>query len=152
MALNPDISYADIAAVVALFFTAFTFTFSMWQWNRKRKSEQIEIARNLMVSIKIKYRKAIETLKGTNISEISNSLNDFVNDVDYFRFLIKKRELVYKNVVNYHGFDILTEVTNVLTELTKSNLGHEFTNREAYIRLLIRNGDFFKKYGKIWDK
>lgn len=73
MALNPGMSYADIAAVVALFFTTVTFAFSMWQWNRKRKSEQIEIARNLMVNIKIKYRKAIETLKGTNISEISNS-------------------------------------------------------------------------------
>ena len=73
---------ADIAGVVALFFTAFTVAFSVRQWNRKRKSEQIEIARNLMVNINTKYRKAIETLKGTNISEIFNSLNDFVHDVD----------------------------------------------------------------------
>ena len=105
-----------------------------------------------MVNIKIKYRKAIKTLKGTNITEISHSLNDFVNEVDYFKCLIKKHELVYKNVVYYHGFEILTEVTNVLTELIRTNLGPEFSNREAYIRLLIRHGDFFKKYGKIWDK
>lgn len=104
-----------------------------------------------MVNINTKYRKAIETLKGTYISEISNSLNDFVNDVDYFRFLVKKHELVDKKVVSYHSFDILSRVTNVMTKLTKSNLGPEFNKREAYIRLLIRNGDFFKRYAKIWD-
>ena len=105
-----------------------------------------------MVNINTKYRKAIETLKGTNISEIFNSLNDFVHDVDYFRFLVKRKELVDKNVVSYHGFDILSEVTNVITELNKSNLGPEFNNkRVAYLRLLIRNGDYFKRYGKIWD-
>lgn len=55
--LNPQMSYADIAAVVALFFTAFTFLFSMWQWTRKRKSEQITIARELVERLNIKYQR-----------------------------------------------------------------------------------------------
>ena len=41
---KPEMSYADIAGVVALFFTASTFAFGMWQWNRRRRSAQIILA------------------------------------------------------------------------------------------------------------
>jgi hypothetical protein len=105
-----------------------------------------------MFSINTRKRKVIKSLKGTDIGEISNSLNDFLNDVDYFRFLVKKHELVDKNIVRYYSSDILIENSNAMTELSKSNLGPELNNREAFIRLLLHNGDFFKRYAERWAK
>jgi hypothetical protein len=86
-------SYADIAAVVALFFTAFTFAFSMWQWNRRRKSEQIIIARDLMDRMLTKRRRLNEYAAKRLIEEYRPSthleyLDEVLSDIHYFGYLI----------------------------------------------------------------
>ena len=104
-------SYADIAAVVALFFTAFTFAFTMWQWNRRRKSEQIRIAREIMDRIVMKGDKDIyepdwtrlkeEELK-SYINEYSFLIGGVLSEVEYFIYLIKSGEIEDKNILKYY--------------------------------------------------
>lgn len=122
--LTPEMSYADIAAVVALVVTAFTFGFSIWQWNKKSKSEQFKMAREMRDKIELKINEFTQfhelnrdLLSAAKRSESANvranrfrrsmdflmKISSVLNEMYEFTWFVEKGEISDKKVINYFG-------------------------------------------------
>lgn len=114
--MDPKMSYADIAAVIALFFSAFTLAFAVWQWHRRGKSEQIKVAKEIMDSLDTKRQK-LNAFLDRNPLFASNQQGDFplrkseecvecllevLSEIEYFLYLIDKHEIEDKNLLDYY--------------------------------------------------
>jgi hypothetical protein len=126
-------SYADIAGVVALFFTAFTFALSMWQWSKRRTAEQITIAKEIMDGVRTKFQQFIDIwqkrpedkgsdhVKSEWIRDFKAS-EGFLEEIEYFTALVKQKSVEDKSLTGYYAVYIsrtLGELQSLLKEYSK---------------------------------
>lgn len=155
--IDPEMSYADIAGVVALFFTAFTFGFTIWQWNRRRKSDQIKIARELIDRIETKRQKfddfceknrvrvepphKLEVQGGRGVQEFAEYFLSVLNEIDYYFYLVDKHELE-ENVLKYDWAKLFDQLDYFYPIYEIAREGLKSTTRE---RLIEESWDRLRK-------
>jgi hypothetical protein len=130
-----EISIGDIAAVAALIASAVTFWFG---YIRTRRSEQIRIARDLMDRIQTKidqYEK--EETKRVRIVERELLLFQLTDDIDYFSYLIKRHEIVEKNVLDYYAPKLYQYLQSIKRNFTSLNQEKPGTNEDSRLDCLI---------------
>jgi hypothetical protein len=126
--VNPTFSLGDFAGAIALIVSAITFYISHTQTSQ---SEQIKTSRDLMASINDKYEKVRsrgdkveayrligaeifkKAMREPGLAEVLDTLRSVLTEIDYFAYLILKREIKDKVVLDYYKIE-LTRVIKYL--------------------------------------
>jgi hypothetical protein len=117
--ISEAISISDLAAIVALIASPLIFWIG---YSRTRKSEQIKIARELLESISMKYRKFDDFVDRNPFLSTTvqpkiylEYIVEIIEEISYFIYLIKSHEIEKKYVITYHRGRVLW----VLREMQK---------------------------------